>query len=85
MNLNRLYGFADQVTLSLVVPDASIGVKAPDVNVPKDQSTGKLILELAKEAKPGEHQLIIRAKLNFNGQQVQFEQPVVVKIDPPAN
>jgi hypothetical protein len=85
VNLNRLYGFADQVTLSLVVPDASVGVKAPDVNVPKDQTTGKLMLELAKEAKPGEHPLTVRAKLNFNGQQVQFDQPVVVKVDAPAN
>ncbi|MEX2140708.1 MAG: hypothetical protein WD894_15710 [Pirellulales bacterium] len=84
VNLSRLYGFADQVALSLVVPDPSIGVKAPEVNVPKDQSTGKLMLEVGPKAKPGEHQALVRATLSFNGQQLQVEQPVMIKIDPPA-
>ena len=59
VNLNRLYGFADQVALSLVAGDA-IGVKAADVNVPKDQPAGKLTLEVGPKAKPGEYQLIVR-------------------------
>jgi hypothetical protein len=84
VNLSRLYGFADQVALSLVVPDQSIGVKASDVNVPKDQSTGKLMLEVGPDAKAGEHQALVRAKLSFNGQQLQIEQPVTIKIDAPA-
>jgi hypothetical protein len=84
VNLSRLYGFADQVSLSLVLADASIGVKAPDVNVPKDQSTGKLMLEVAPNAKPGEYPARVRAKLSFNGQPLQVEQPVTLKIDAPA-
>jgi hypothetical protein len=81
VNLSRLYGFAEQVSLSLVVPDQSIGVKAPDVNVPKDQSAGKLVLEAGPNAKPGEHQATLRAKLSFNGQQLQVEQPVAFKVE----
>jgi hypothetical protein len=84
VNLSRLYGFADQVSLSLVVADQSIGIKAPDVNVPKDQPAGKLMLEVGPQAKPGEHQAIVRAKLSFNGQALQVEQPVTIKIEPPA-
>jgi hypothetical protein len=84
VNVSRLYGFADQVALSLVVPDASIGVKAPDVNVPKEQAAGKLMLEVAPQAKPGEYKALVRAKLSFNGQSLQTEQPVTIKIEPPA-
>jgi hypothetical protein len=84
VSVSRLYGFADQVALSLVVADASIGVKAPDVNVPKDQSAGKLMLEVGPQAKPGEHKALVRAKLSFNGQTLQTEQPVTIKIDAPA-
>lgn len=83
VNLNRLYGFAEQVTLSLVA-DSSLGVKAPDVNVPKDQTSGKLVLDVGKDAKPGEHQVTLRVKLNFNGQPLQVDQPVAIKIDPAA-
>jgi hypothetical protein len=84
VSVSRLYGFADQVALSLVVADASIGVKAPDVNVPKDQSAGKLMLEVGPQAKPGEYKALVRAKLSFNGQSLQTEQPVTIKIDAPA-
>jgi hypothetical protein len=82
VNLNRLYGFADQVALS-VVADQSIGVKAADLNVPKDQPSGKLMLDVDPKAKPGEHRLIVRAKLSFNGQPLEVEQPLTITIGPP--
>jgi hypothetical protein len=59
-------------------------VKAPDVYVAKDQNAGKLMLEVAPQAKPGEYKALVRAKLNFNGQSLQTQQPVTIKIDPPA-
>jgi hypothetical protein len=82
VSVSRLYGFADQVALSLVVPDQSIGVKAPDASVAKDQTAGKLVLEAGPQAKPGEHKATLRAKLNFNGQPLQVEQPVTIKVEP---
>jgi hypothetical protein len=82
VDLSRLYGFADQVALSLVIADKSAGVKAGDVNVPKDQTAGKLMVEVGPEAKPGEYKATLRAKLTFNGQSLQTEEPVTIKIDP---
>jgi hypothetical protein len=82
VNLSRLYGFADQVALTLVVTDAAAGIKAAAVNISKDQSAGKLTLEVGPQAKAGEYKALVRATLNFNGQALETEQPITIKIDP---
>ncbi len=84
ININRLYGFADTVAISLVSPDPAIGIKAADATIAKDQPSGKLMLEVGPKAKPGEHTLTVRAKLTLNGQPLQVDQPLVVKIEAPA-
>jgi hypothetical protein len=42
------------------------------------------MLEVAPQAKAGEYKALVRAKLSFNGQSLQTEQPVTIKIDAPA-
>jgi hypothetical protein len=78
VNLQRLYGFADTVELTIEPPAGVQGLSAPKATVAKDQGEGKLELAAAANATPGEHTLTIKAKGRFNN--INFETPVTVKV-----
>lgn len=85
VTINRLFGFAENVSLSIVPADPAGGLKSNEISVNKDQPTGKLVLEVAPNAKPGDQAITLRAKLNLNGQALTVDQPLVVKVEaPPA-
>ncbi|HEY2148155.1 MAG TPA: hypothetical protein VGH32_09475, partial [Pirellulales bacterium] len=83
ITLGRLYGFNDTVTIGLADANAAPGVRVPEVNMPPGQSQAKLIAELDQKATPGDHHITIRARLNFNGQPSQLDQPLTLTIAAP--
>ncbi len=83
LTLGRLYSFNDTVTVGLADPNAAPGVRVPEVNIPPGQSQAKLIAELDQKATPGERHITIRARLNFNGQPSQLDQPLTITIAAP--
>lgn len=68
VQINRLYGYADPVQLSVTIPKGVAGLKAAPVTIPKDGTEAKLILEATAGATPGEHALTIQAVSRFNNQ-----------------
>ncbi len=79
LKLNRQFGFAEEVKVSLVGADAT-GVKAAETPIAKDAAEAKLTLDAGAAPKVGEHQLKIRAKMTWNGQPLQLDVPLVLKV-----
>src|SRR6185369_6214967 len=55
VNLERLYGFADQADLTLELPPGVQGVSAQKLTLKKDEAEGKLEVLAASDATPGTH------------------------------
>ncbi len=71
VNLERMYGFADQVELTLEPPAAAAGLTAQKLTLKKEESQGKLELAAADNATPGTYPCTLRAKARFNNVQVE--------------
>ncbi|MDZ4819665.1 MAG: hypothetical protein SGJ20_11905, partial [Planctomycetota bacterium] len=83
LTIKRLYGFADQVTVSLVV-DPNSGIQATDLVIPKDQSAGQLEVNITPKASVASHSATLVAKMMFNNQPVELQRPVVIKVAAPV-
>ena len=82
--VQRLYGFADAVELSLAGPNGIKGFALKPVTVPKEQGAGKLAVEVSGEAPDGEHAFILSGKVTFNGVACALQQPITIKVTPAA-
>jgi hypothetical protein len=81
VKLERLFGFAEAVDLTLETPGLN-GVSAAKLTAKKEEGEVKLELAADKNAPPGEHSVTVRAKAKFNNMNVETSVPVVIKIDP---
>ena len=85
VNFDRLYGFADSVSLSAKLPDGTKGLKVAEASANKDQSAIDLPIEITADANLGLIHLELIAKLKFNGIDLQTKGNVSIKItEPPA-
>ena len=80
VKIKRLFDYKDEIELTLVLPKEVKGITAAKVTIPKDGSEGKLVLEAATNATPGEHKLTLLASVKFNNQDLKTEQPVALKV-----
>lgn len=80
ISLERLYGFADQVELTLEPPAAAQGLTAQKLTLKKEDSQGKLELVAADNATPGTYACTLRAKARFNNVQVESTATVNIAI-----
>ena len=83
VNVQRLYGFADEVKLGLKLPEGTKGVAAPEVAVPKEAADGKLVIEATGEAAVGELALEVVAKMKFNGVDLEERAPLKLTVSEP--
>jgi len=82
VKLDRRFGFAEAVTVTLRLPDGLKGVAAPAVTVPKEAAEGTLALEGATEAPAGRHTAVIEAKCQWNGEELMSRRDVILEIQP---
>jgi translation initiation factor 2B subunit (eIF-2B alpha/beta/delta family) len=85
--VERLFGFAAEVTTQLVLPPGVAGLQAANATLPANQTDGKLVVMAQPNATPGVHNVIVRMTLNFNGQGLTMDQTValtVEKVEPAA-
>ena len=82
--VTRLYGFAEAVEVTLVLPAGVAGLSAAKITIPKDQTQGKVIIEAVASATPGDHALTLQAALKLNGQDIKVDQPVKLKVSAKA-
>lgn len=83
VKLERLFGFAEAVDLTLEAPGIA-GLTAAKLTVAKEQGEANLELSTDKNTPAGEHTATIRAKGKFNNMNVEASVPVVIKIEPAA-
>lgn len=79
--LDRQFGFADQVEMSLEPPQGVAGIPAAKGMLPNGQADGKLELAVEKTAPEGEHKFTLRAKAKFNNVNVESTQTITVKVE----
>ena len=80
VNISRLYAYKGNVSVAAVLPSGVSGVAIPDVQIPGNQTAGKLAFTAAANATPGSHEVIVRATLNLNGQNLTVDQPVTLNV-----
>jgi hypothetical protein len=78
VNLERLYGFADQVDLTLEPPAGLQEISAQKLTLKKDEAEGKLEVAAADGAAPGKYACTLRARGRFNN--VAVETTAVVDV-----
>lgn len=80
LTIARLYDYAGPVTFNTAVPPTAAGLASPDVPLAAGQTQAKLTLTAAATATVGDHDLLVRATVNFNGQNLTIEQTVRVNV-----
>ncbi len=79
--VERLYGFTGDVSLQCQPPATASGFPQAAVNLPGAMADGKIVVSLPPTATSGEHTVPVRFSLNFNGQPLSFEKPVVFAVE----
>ncbi|RLS47717.1 MAG: hypothetical protein DWH87_06495 [Planctomycetota bacterium] len=82
LRVERLFGFTGDVTVQCQPPSTAGGFPQASLNLPGATADGKLVVSLPPTALPGEHRVPLRFSLNFNGQPLSFERPVVFVVEP---
>ena len=81
VSLKRLLDFAQPVDVEAQLPTGVTGITLEKTQVAADATAGKIVVKADAKATPGTHAVIVRAKLNYNGQGLQLERPVELKIE----
>ena len=84
VSLERLYGFADAVEITVEFPKGVAGLAVEKLSIAKDQKEAKLQLAATDKAPVGDHSITIRAKAKFNNIDVQASQQIVLKVEAAA-
>jgi hypothetical protein len=80
LQLERLYGFAEAVELTLEAPKDAAGLAAEKLSVAADQSEGRLQVTAAENTPVGKHAVVIRAKAQFNKVNVEATIPATIEV-----
>jgi len=81
VSIGRLYGYVDAVTINTTLPQGVAGLSIPNATIAKDQAQTKLVITAAANATPGTHELIVRATMSYNKQNVTIQHPLTLKVD----
>ena len=81
ITFERLFGYAGPVVVEVEPPQGVAGVSIDRIEIAPDQSAGKLIAKVADKATVGVHVFKLHVKLNFNGQNLQVDRAVEVKVE----
>ncbi|MCP4848055.1 MAG: hypothetical protein GY899_08935 [Verrucomicrobiaceae bacterium] len=84
VNVERRYGFTEEIKLQLKFADGVKGFVAPEATVAKEQTQAKVVIEAKADASVGELEVELIAKLKFNGIDLQSKAPVKMNISEPA-
>ncbi|MEX0977567.1 MAG: hypothetical protein WDZ48_01870 [Pirellulales bacterium] len=81
LKINRLYGFADAVTIKTKPTSAEKDFKIADVTLAAGAADGKLAIEIGPDAKPGSYSFAVQAIAKFNGQDLSVSQTVTLSVE----
>ncbi len=84
VSIERKYGFAEAVELTVTLPDGVAGISVAKITIPKDQSEGTLEIVTTDKATVGEHAVTIQAAGTFNKISVTAKGEVKLKVEAAA-
>jgi hypothetical protein len=84
LKIERLYGFDDQVEVTVEFPNGVKGLSASKLTVAKGQLEGKLEIIAAKDAAAGQYPVTVRVKGRLNNIENQANQNLTVTVVPGA-
>jgi len=79
--IERLYDYADPVTLDVTVPGSARGLKVARVTIEKGKNEAKLAIEAEGGAAVGTHNLPLKATARFNNQNLEVTSAVPVTVE----
>jgi hypothetical protein len=82
IKLDRRFGFAEAVDVSLQLPAGVTALKAPVLSMAKDVADGALVVEAAAGTAAGRHECRIEAKCQWNGEELIARRDVIIEIKP---
>jgi hypothetical protein len=82
IKLDRRFGFAEAVEVSLKLPDGLKGITAPPVTVAKESAEAALAVDCAADAPPGRHACVLVAKCQWNGEELFSSRDLTLEITP---
>jgi hypothetical protein len=80
VKVGRKYDFKGPVTVQTVLPQGVAGLQIPNATVPDGQGEGKFEMTAAANATVGEHAAKLRLQINYNGQTIVVEQPLLIRV-----
>lgn len=81
LNVQRLYGFDQNVNVQLVAPNGVSGVQGPNVSIAGNQTNGTMTINAQPNATPSESEWILRVTMNFNGQNLTLDHKMPMVIE----
>ena len=79
--IERLYEYADAVTLSLTIPKEAKGVTVKNGSIAKGKDEGSLQFTCAKTAVPGKYTAKLKATLKVNNQTITMNEDVPLEVN----
>ena len=80
LGIKRLYDFASNVSVQPQLPGGVGGISLQSMNLPADQNEIQFEVNAATNATVGQHQVNVRLQMNFNGQNLIDEHPLMLTI-----
>ncbi len=82
VKLAWLLDFNDAVDLELIAPKGESKFSAKRVKIEKNNPQGTLAFQVPADFEPGIYRLILRARMKYNGQNIEADQPVDLIVSP---
>jgi hypothetical protein len=81
VTIERLYGFADPVEVTIKPPQGVGGLGAAKVTIPGDQTQGTIEVNVDQNATVGQHVVGIETKLRFNNVNIDTNSQVTITVE----
>lgn len=81
LSVERFYEFNQPVNFQVIQPQGVAGLQMGNISIPNGTADGKIMVMAQPNATPGNHAVILRVTLNFNGQDLSFDRPFNVSVE----
>lgn len=81
VSINRLYGYADAINVTVMLPNGVGGLQIPAASIANGQNQGKLAITAAADATVGSHRATLRSSLRLNNQDLVVDQPFNIVVE----
>jgi hypothetical protein len=81
VRIEKKFGFADKVELSLLPPKGLEGLKITQVTINKEEVEGRIVLETTEALPAGTHACELQAKYTFNNQAFDEKQAITLIVE----